>query len=67
MLAQGQGYFFNANSASNSGFLGIAVGIPSYGTMAFALNYGEAELLLIDDPEIKTIDTIIKLSNLDLA
>lgn len=66
MLAQGQGYFFNANSASNSGFLGIAVGIPSYGTMAFALNYGEAELWLIDDPEIKTIDTIIKLSNLDL-
>ncbi len=46
MLAQGQGYFFNANSASNSGFLGIAVGIPSYGTMAFALNYGEAELLV---------------------
>lgn len=66
MLAQGQGYFFNANGASNSGFLGIAVGIPSYGTMAFALNYGEAELWLIDDPEIKTIDTIIKLSNLDL-
>lgn len=66
MLAQGQGYFFNANSVSNSGFLGIAVGIPSYGTMAFALNYGEAELWLIDDPEIKTIDTIIKLSNLDL-
>lgn len=67
MLAQGQGYFFNANSVSNSGFLGIAVGIPSYGTMAFALNYGEAELWLIDDPEIKTIDTIIKLSNLDLV
>lgn len=66
MLAQGQGYFFNANGASDSGFLGIAVGIPSYGTMAFALNYGEAELWLIDDPEIKTIDTIIKLSNLDL-
>lgn len=66
MLAQGQGYFFNANGASNSGFLGIAVGIPSYGTMALALNYGEAELWLIDDPEIKTIDTIIKLSNLDL-
>lgn len=66
MLAQGQGYFFNANGASNSGFLGIAVGIPSYGTMAFALNYRKAELWLIDDPEIKTIDTIIKLSNLDL-
>lgn len=66
MLAQGQGYFFNANGTSDSGLLGIAVGIPSYGTMAFALNYGEAELWLIDDPEIKTIDTIIKLDNLDL-
>lgn len=66
MLAQGQGYFFNAKSVSDSGLLGIAVGIPSYGIMAFALDYGEAELWLIDDPEIKTIDTIIKLSNLDL-